>query len=98
MVYLLKLNIHMTITLIYFKWQTTQLSRFKPFLQDCYDHLVMTAMGVATGIKYTGLFPTLTHLASSEQIMSVKAVLHETLSLPPSLRKRWLPFFPYSFS
>lgn len=46
----------------HFKRQTIQLSRFTPFLQDCYDHLVTTATGVNTGSKHTGQFPTLTHL------------------------------------
>lgn len=82
----------------HFKRQTIQLSRFKPFLQDCYDHLVTTATGVNTASKYTGSFQPWHTSSRSEQIMSVNAALRETLSLPSTLRKWRLPFFPYSFS
>lgn len=56
------------------------------------------AMGVTTGSKYTEYSPTLTHLIQFYANSSIKSILHETFSLPPSLRKWWLPLFCYSFS
>lgn len=92
--HILKSHIQITITLTwttfilikYFKWRTFQLDRLRPFLQDCCDYLVISAMGTSRSSKYTGTFQPKLTWPSSVQIL-----LHRCLpgpsSFPPSLRK-----------
>lgn len=90
--HILKSHIQITITLTwttfilikYFKWRTFQLDRLRPFLQDCCDYLVISAMGMSRSSKYTGTFQPKLTCPSSVQIL-----LHRCLLDPPASHRVW---------